>query len=808
MFAIDKSLYITESDVEQKFIYPLLTDLLDFTDGEILTKSYLSPSEIDKGAGKRLGYYPDYLLYLGGQPVLVVEAKEPGTIATIGYREARLYAAEINKGYPTGINPVSVVLSTNGRTLICGPSDSELDLLKFDLDELRPGTAALESLRNMLKRDVLLTGVQKVKRLLAPINRFRPIALLGGSTRQNEEIVGNTFSAQLYPLLRRYFDPDVTQYSDEVLHKGYVSSDEITKYEADLEALLKDRVPSQVNVSAIETTKTRAPAVDSALQKVWEDRKGVPDPLIILLGGVGAGKSMFIQRYFSFLMNDQLKQRLRTVTLNFNTASDSLDDVENWISAELVNELEKQEGETFLHYPNLLKFFGPDIAKVSAQSLSVVKKQNKKEYDLKIAELVGQWTDDPQKLCAGIVRFFVKDKSLPLIVVFDNVDRRSRDQQLKIFQSAQWFRHRNPCIVILTLRDETYDAYRNQPPLDAFLKQFTFRISPPRFVNVVKKRLELAIAHLSREAQSKQKYVLDNGMHIEYPTTLVGEYLFSIYLSLFHPDRQSRLVLEALSGKNIRNALEMFSSFLMSGYLSDSRIFNMTVGKDTYIPEWLVFRVLMRTKYKFYLPSHGYVFNIFAIPENSVTCNIFLIPELLKFLSGLRKTKGSLRLEGYVHVPEVVRHLNLLGYTTEDVMWAAETLQRDALIVADHQKNKGLSSDDYVKVTASGLFHLRVLPTNSEYLGNVIFDVPINDRKLAEEVCLSIQDSAAESRHRIQLLRLAIRKELYDCEQLISDFSQRVQTPRFFEQCISRTLAVHARDRDAPIRVPLDLEDD
>lgn len=104
----------SESDVEQKIIFPLLTETLGFVSFEIKTKDYLAPTDIDKGAGKKVGYYPDYVIYLGGIPVLIVEAKDPSTDCEIGYREARLYAAEINKRFPESVNPAAQILSCNG----------------------------------------------------------------------------------------------------------------------------------------------------------------------------------------------------------------------------------------------------------------------------------------------------------------------------------------------------------------------------------------------------------------------------------------------------------------------------------------------------------------------------------------------------------------------------------------------------------------------------------------------------------------------------------------------------------------------
>ena len=86
---------VTESDVEQKFIYPFLKTSapigLGLKDAEILTKHILRRRIIDKGQ-KQKYYFPDYLITIRGIPILVVEAKSPNESLANGYFEARLYA--------------------------------------------------------------------------------------------------------------------------------------------------------------------------------------------------------------------------------------------------------------------------------------------------------------------------------------------------------------------------------------------------------------------------------------------------------------------------------------------------------------------------------------------------------------------------------------------------------------------------------------------------------------------------------------------------------------------------------------------
>jgi len=66
-------------------------------------------------------------------------------------------------------------------------------------------------------------------------------------------------------------------------------------------------------------------------------------------------------------------------------------------------------------------------------------------------------------------------------------------------------------------------------------------------------------------------------------------------------------------------------------------------------------------------------------------------------------------------------------------MWALEVCLNRGLIMADHQRSKGIHDDDYVKIAASGFYHVRFLNTRSEYLGNIVIDTYISDEDIAKK---------------------------------------------------------------------------
>src|SRR3954447_18740989 len=132
----------TEADVESKVVERLLTDsaFLGIPPTSIRSKTYLAPTATDKRSGKSHGYIPDFSVWIDGLPILIVEAKAPDVQTAAGYREATLYALHLNRQFKSKLNPCSLVLATNGVTLLAGDWDAEpqLDLNVVDLEIGRP----------------------------------------------------------------------------------------------------------------------------------------------------------------------------------------------------------------------------------------------------------------------------------------------------------------------------------------------------------------------------------------------------------------------------------------------------------------------------------------------------------------------------------------------------------------------------------------------------------------------------------------------------------------------------------------------
>jgi hypothetical protein len=175
----------TESDVEQKVMLPFLLNAsyLGLRSTWIRTKEYMSPTEIDKAAGKRYGYIPDYSIWVNSIPLLIGEAKAPDVAIRVALREARLYAGEINKRYPPEVNPIGHVLACNGVEFALSSWDSEVGTIIALCSDVQPGTQVLADIQQKIGPDALQSRANRLGAHFQTRPFYSVVSFMGGQSR-------------------------------------------------------------------------------------------------------------------------------------------------------------------------------------------------------------------------------------------------------------------------------------------------------------------------------------------------------------------------------------------------------------------------------------------------------------------------------------------------------------------------------------------------------------------------------------------------------------------------------------------------
>jgi hypothetical protein len=250
---------------------------------------------------------------------MIIEAKQPLADIQTAYAEARLYAIEINRSFPTKINPCCVIFATNGRQLLAGHWDADPEIIG-SISQLEHASIILDLLITLAGNDTLNKIAQTINASLKPPKFKRPFNQGAGQSQILSRIDPNTFAADLAPIMRRYFSSRDQIIDEEIYSRAYISSNETTSYDRILESFLKDRLSRSSARVPITTTRRKSDAITESINR-FNTNKPQGGDIQLVTGGVGVGKSLFARRYCAFLQPSQLASEKQLVVFEFQLRS-------------------------------------------------------------------------------------------------------------------------------------------------------------------------------------------------------------------------------------------------------------------------------------------------------------------------------------------------------------------------------------------------------------------------------------------------------------------------------------------------------
>lgn len=724
----------TESDVEQHYVYDILTKCppegLGLLKEEIFTKHNIKSMLIKKRANKK-NYYPDYIIGINGLPVVVIEVKKPNEDLLEAFSEARLYAAEINASYPTGANPLKKLIATDGKKWLAGYWDSsEIEIESTEVDSF---TENYTKFVNFLKRTTLLNDVATISKNLFPQSYFTPLRYIGGERVQNEEIGFNSFGDKLISEYRHIFNPNSVEDRKYIAINGYISSTKNRRYYDPINSVINDKV---LNYS-LDATEIEDLEDPQELVKELRRKKELEGKIILLVGSVGSGKTTFIDHLIEKVIPDDIKHETIWARLNMNHAPVNKEDIYDWVREKVINELELAHPELdFDSKEELKKIYAVEINKFNKGLGAFLTDENEKNREL--FNIIKENASDLNKKTTCYTRYLGAERGKLIIIVLDNCDKRTRDAQLLMFEVAQWLQDEFRVLIVIPLRDETYDNYKNRPPLDTAIKDMVFKIEPPMFQEVLSSRVQLILNKMSGKSNNRIHYDLGNGISVECGRDEESIYLTSIVRAIFIYDKEIRRIIVGLAGKNIRRALEIFMEFCTSGHITSDEILKIRHQQGSYsLPLNIIVRVLLRINKKFYKSDDSYLKNLFSINTDDGTPNYFTRFIILKWFYDRHSSIGTAGYKGYFSIRELKLDVMKYGISEEMIFREVSYLIKGFCLESERFTTDIVDENDLLKITSTGFVHLDMV-SNINYISAIAEDTYYSSEDIAKEIASSM----------------------------------------------------------------------
>ncbi len=550
--------------------------------------------------------------------------------------------------------------------------------------------------------------------------------------RKNEELVRNKISHELIPIITDVFEEiyNLENLKDEkILQECYVKNEDIKKYNSELGFVFSDLPPTfDGRINPVQNTQKTHEQLTNEIVGVSNK---LPDP-IILIGGKGAGKTTFIKYFLEVVLDKGVKKNRPILYLDFRNETESTIRDTKLIYQKLIYQLYENYPTLNLNSFSVLKtIYKSEIESQKKGFWTHLKDED--ELNREISVFLQKRSEDPIHHLGRISSYLIYQCNKRLCVVIDNADQLTEEIQKEVFILGQSMHRNLKVMILISLREGYFFKFKNKPPFDAY-HSTVFHITAPPYREVLKKRVKYVINNFLF-----QKTKIDNdNVKIEFGDGSISQLFVNLSVTLFDFSNSEILsFLEETSYPNIRNGLEKFKFFLLSGHTKTNQYMSFDYGKDgkNNIPIWeFVKSVALESNY-YYQTSRSALFNIFYPSTNNK--NHFTKIRLLEYV--IDNNTGVSKKNNFLPIATVVKDFIKAGYTAEIIFEELNLLYVSGLIftndfVSDVESEVSLGLSNEIGITQSGVYYVKNLINKFFYLDLVLQDTPIYSDRYFDEL--------------------------------------------------------------------------
>lgn len=699
---------LSEADTRAKLIDPLFRDCLGWDEKDIAREEHVHDG------------YVDYIFSSDGMNFLAIEAKKSGmafeipkTLSGRRYKingvisEEKTLLASIEQAQSYCVEKgIRFGVVANGNQYVIFEAfrynASWRDGKCVVYNSLEEIIGNFPSFWNLLSKSAVLEGSLKSGLSdQAELYTFtRPLAKFHN---KDETLIRNTLYRYMQPFAEFFFSELTDDAKIELLRECYAHEKAHTDAENALHNYFLDRVKQlreAFDVKSFVESTGSAGRFEEAFEHSEEllHEKTPQGKLILLLGGIGAGKTTFLHRFFKVVLEN--RDDLIWFYVDCREAPIEPDKIETYIFKEVLRNFKEKYA-----------------TKLSGIVTSA-----------KLSELQPTYKD--MVLLFAVLRANGYSTTLML----DNVDQQgyvSPILQEQIFLEAQSLTKSLRVVLILSLREETYFKSSTRGVLDAYYVE-KFGIPPPYFKRMIELRLDYAVTLL----ESSSEKIVDL-MKIEPPDEphrkLLVAFLKIVKESIGYTGPASKSIsnfINSISKGNMRQALEFFYDFLVSGNTNVEEMLGLYFKTGSYkIPYHGFLKSVILGDRKFYSSDSSFVMNLFDVNTNYSNSH-FVAIRVLKYGFDRMQTSASAG-RGMVEISQLLAEAEKIGMSLQGVRDTLDRLFRFKLVDFDAGKQTSVEASYFV-VTPTGDYYLNVLTERFVYLDLVWQDTPMSDDKVAD----------------------------------------------------------------------------
>lgn len=526
---------------------------------------------------------------------------------------------------------------------------------------------------------------------------------------------------------------DVPNHNQDFLKECFADSTDTLRYKDRLNSTVVDPKPLFRTPIGEVQPGHRKDAFNAALGTEAINRQG-REPLFVVMGNAGSGKTTFLEWYFSIGMPERARKKSVTVRCDFRKIECTVDELHNRTLVEVIDGITESAKEYLENFNQLYEAFRERIDAEFKGTLAPYS-DDPVEKKKKTSELLQKYQDNSPKHLKTLIDYLYRKPSLQTIVILDNMDQKSPSMQNKLFQIAQELVFNCGAIVIIALREATYRKLCASPSGNAF-SPVEFHVKSQNIDIVLSKRLSYLSSLLTNQ---KINVKISGGRCVD--AEQFDKFINFLKRSFLGESADARLLncASCISNSNLRRQLRVIYSFLMSG---QSKMNDYMFSHYKHIPyHEFLYSIIHDDQRIFSERPNGQFVNIFeGTPQGK--SEHFLCLRILDWFRLELGQSGELKTHDFQDVDTICNRFSQLGWSTSVISHELKRLRRFGLLStesgvddnSDEITNASIDYDEPVALTISGHFYANELFCDFTYFSSMAPDVALGDQKAVDQI--------------------------------------------------------------------------
>lgn len=450
---------------------------------------------------------------------------------------------------------------------------------------------------------------------------------------------------------------------------------------------------------------------------------------IVLIGDVGVGKSSFLKHLMYISAFDEFKNAVY-VLIDLGSQAALEQDLKEFVLGEIERQLLDRYEIDVNNSLFVRGVYNLEIERFRDSIYGGLYESDKNEYERKLLSFLEQKIQSKAEHLRKAINHIVNGRKRQVVLMIDNADQRNIEIQQDAFIVAQNFAQQWKATVFIAVRPQTFHFSKRAGTFAAY-PQKVFTIAPPRSDQVIEKRLKFAL----EMAEGRLAVERLKGVEINFPS--LSLFLKALLHSLSNNNDLVELI-SNISGGNIRQIIDLVIKFIGSSNVDAKKIIKIMKETGEYIvPVHEFSKSAILGDYSHYHSDSSIAINMFDVryPDER---EHFLIPIIIGYLNHDDRHRNR---EGFVSSEKILEEMQRCGFTPQQIESALRRTTNKKLIetterITFDEDITGLIGDmpAAFRITTVGAYHLQKWTTNFAYLDAMVFDTPIFDSTVMEEL--------------------------------------------------------------------------